>query len=93
MSSRDAFSAPTSLGDPEKDIHDTLTPLPVLPVSSKAVIQDAAVGLAAQSGKNEKRADLALAQAKKDRPPTDKPKRRVSRWIRFQLWLNTYRCV
>ena len=91
MSSDDSFAKPHSLNDPEQGVHDTLTPLPILPVSSKAVIQDAAVGLAAQSETNEKRADLALAEAKKDRSPVDKPKRRVSKWIRFQLWFNTYR--
>ena len=94
MSSRETFSRPRLLDDPEKDALDTLTPLPVLPVSTKAVIQDAAVGRAAQSGKDEQRADLALAQAKKEYSPADqKPKRRASRWIRFQLWFNTYKYV
>ncbi|KAI0665659.1 hypothetical protein C8Q78DRAFT_545049 [Trametes maxima] len=78
--------------DPEKgDLLDTLTPLPVLPVSSKAVIQDAAVGLAAQSGVNEKRVEMALAEAKKDSLLYGQPKRRLSRWSRFQLWFTTYR--
>ncbi|KAI0629044.1 hypothetical protein C8Q77DRAFT_1237765 [Trametes polyzona] len=76
--------------DPEKDSLDTLTPLPVLPVSSKAVIQDAD-GLATQSGVNEKRVELALAGPKKDPSSSNKPKRRVSRWIQFQLWFTTYR--
>ncbi|KAI1784356.1 hypothetical protein LXA43DRAFT_225909 [Ganoderma leucocontextum] len=81
---------PEFFDDPEKALLDTLTPLPVLPVSSKAVIQDAAVGLAAQSG-TDARPDLALAMAKKDPASSNKPKRRVSRWIRLQLWFNTYR--
>lgn len=93
MDPRDTLAQPELVDDPEKGlVLDTLTPLPVLPVSSKAVIQNAAVGLEAQSGKDEQRADLALAQAKKDRP-TGKPKHRASRWIRFQLWFNTYRYV
>lgn len=85
-----AIPQPEFVDDPEKAVLDTLTPLPVLPVSSKAVIQDAAVGLAAQSGK-EARPDLALAKAKKNPASSNKPKRRASRWIRFQLWFNTYR--
>ncbi len=81
---------PEFVDDPEKALLDTLTPLPPLPVSSKAVIQDAAVGLAAQSGK-EASPDLALAMAKKDPASSNKPKRQASIWIRFQLWFNTYR--
>lgn len=80
--------------DPEKGVLDTLTPLPILPVSSKAVIQDAAVGLAAQSGKKESQVEIALATyAKKDPNSVNKPKRKLSRWLRFQLWFNTYRYV
>ncbi|RPD53448.1 hypothetical protein L226DRAFT_516932 [Lentinus tigrinus ALCF2SS1-7] len=86
------MSKPEFVDDPEKGTLDTLTPLPVLPVSSKAVIQDAAVGLAAQSGKKESQVELALATyAKKDHASASKPKRRVSKWVRFQLWFNTYR--
>lgn len=81
---------PKFVDDPEKAALDTLTPLPVLPVSSKAVIQDAAVGLAAQSGKEEI-PELALAKAKKSAAASNKPKRRISRWVRLQLWFNTYR--
>ncbi|KAI0827884.1 hypothetical protein BC628DRAFT_1417997 [Trametes gibbosa] len=77
--------------DPEKGTLDTLTPLPVLPVSSKAVIQDAADGLAVQSGVNEKRVELALAKAKRDPSSSNKPRRKLSRWIRMQLWYTTYR--
>ncbi|EJF57564.1 hypothetical protein BD309DRAFT_969522 [Dichomitus squalens] len=81
---------PEFIDDPEKAVLDTLTPLPVLPVSSKAVIQDAAVGLAAQSGKDE-RPEFALAKAKKDAAASNKPRRRVSGWVRFSLWFTTYR--
>ena len=85
---------PEFVDDPEKGILDTLTPLPVLPVSSKAVIQDAAVGLEAQSGKKESQVELALATyAKKDHASANKPKRKLKKWHRFQLWFNTYRCV
>ena len=85
------MSQPSFIDDPEKGVLDTLTPLPVLPVSSKAVIQDAAVGLEAQSGKKESDKDLVMAQARKDPSSSNKPKRTASSWVRFQLWFNTYR--
>ncbi|CDO77044.1 hypothetical protein BN946_scf184403.g19 [Trametes cinnabarina] len=75
--------------DAEKGILDTLTPLPVLPVSSKAVIQDAAVGLAVQSGVSEKKMELAVAASKRDPSSRNKPKWKLSRWARFQLWFTT----
>ncbi|KAI0776316.1 hypothetical protein BD413DRAFT_265362 [Trametes elegans] len=80
-----------ALEDPEKDALDTLTPLPVLPVSSKAVIQDSAAGFAVQSGANEKRMELAFAEAKKGASSSHKRKRKLSRWATFQLWFTTYR--
>lgn len=81
--------------DPEKDSVDsldTLTPLPVLPVSSKAVIQDAADGLAVQSGVKEGDTEQALVKARRT-PSSSKRKRKVSLWIRYQLWFTTYRYV
>ncbi|KAI0767012.1 hypothetical protein C8Q74DRAFT_924051 [Fomes fomentarius] len=87
------MSQPSFIDDAERGVLDTLTPPPVLPVSSKAVIQDVAVGLAAQSGKKESEQDIILSNARKERDASssNKPKRNVSRRIKCQLWFNTYR--
>ncbi len=89
------MSQPSFIDDAERGVLDTLTPLPVLPVSSKAVIQDVAVGLAAQSGKKESEQDIILSNARKERDASssNKPKRNASRRIKCQLWFNTYRRV
>ena len=71
------MSQPSFIDDPEKGVLDTLTPLPVLPVSSKAVIQDAAVGLEASSFR---RASLTMRK-------TQVTKKRCLRW-RVQMRMN-----
>ena len=45
--------------------------------------------------KDEKKVDVAIVEKKDVRPskPPPKPKKKVSKWILWQLWFNTYRSV
>lgn len=73
------MSSPTFVDDPEKGTSERLE---LLPPPSRAV-EDKPPVVPLQGGIPTSKALVA-----------GKPKpRKVSRWIRFQLWFNTYRCV
>jgi hypothetical protein len=69
--------------DAEKGIYDSTPTLPVLSPPSPAYVDEKKVSSA----------DTAIIPAPRAPPAAAKkpPKPKVSRWIRFQLWFNTYR--
>ena len=89
----DDMPSPTTIvDDPEKGTLEVV--LPAIPVQSQPS-QDATINNLSRPGADDEKkgADLTVVPvlAQKSSPPSKKPKRRVSRWIRFQLWFNTYR--
>ncbi|KAH9941099.1 uncharacterized protein BXZ73DRAFT_88295 [Epithele typhae] len=80
-----AVARPLTVADlerAEKGDANTVTSPPFPPVSSKSAVQSSTVVVDSRPASEEKRAVLKKPAA---------PKHRASRWIRFQLWFNTYR--
>ncbi|TCD60624.1 hypothetical protein EIP91_009770 [Steccherinum ochraceum] len=76
--------------DPEKGTLEVV--LPTVPVLSQ-ISHDATINNLSRPAADEKKvADLtALPALVPTTKPAAKPKRKISRWIRFQLWYNAYR--
>lgn len=91
-------ATPSTIEDPEKGIEVQDIPLPSFPVSATTTVRSSYVDLAKKPVDEEKKAtefSSAIVPAKKDGGAApakkSKPKSKVSRWVRFQLWFNTYR--
>ncbi|THH33074.1 hypothetical protein EUX98_g1158 [Antrodiella citrinella] len=87
------MSSPTIVDDPEKGTVEVV--LPTLPALSQPSQDSTVINLSRPAADDEKKAtDLtalpSLVQRSKPAAAA-KPKRRVSRWVAFQLWFNTYR--
>lgn len=88
---------PTPIEDPEKAIAVQEIALPSFPVSATTTVRSSYVDLAKKPVDGEKKTaevSSAVVPAKKDGSAPakkPKPKSKVSRWIRYQLWFNTYR--
>ena len=90
-------TTPKTIDDPEKGIEIQDIALPSFPESATTTVRSSYVDLAKKPVDEEKKTievSTAVVPAKKDSSAPAKkakPKSKVSRWIRFQLWFNTYR--
>ncbi|EMD33120.1 hypothetical protein CERSUDRAFT_87441 [Gelatoporia subvermispora B] len=95
------MSVPVTIDDPEQGTMEAIVSLPPAPASAVTTEKHPVLDLSQKQSDDEKKADLlttvALVSAKKDvapapkAPVAKKPLRKLSRWLRFQLWFNTYR--
>ena len=76
------MTTPAFPADAEKGTFTDLTPRPPPPAVTVDPEKKGTATLSTPA------APLAVALPKSDKP---KPKKKVSRWIRWQLWFNTYR--
>lgn len=89
------MSMPTIFDDPEKGVGEDVIAFPPVSVLPTHAAQKTIIDIAdSRSPNGDQKAELsglpALVPLHKDASP-QKPKLRVSRWIRFQLWFTTYR--
>ncbi|OCH89871.1 hypothetical protein OBBRIDRAFT_793857 [Obba rivulosa] len=95
------MSAPVIINDPEMGTMEAIVSLPPAPAPAVTTEKHPVLDLTENQSSDEKKLDLltttALVAVKKElapapkAPAVKKPARKVSRWIRFQLWFNTYR--
>lgn len=91
--------SPVAVDDAEKgtmeQLDHILIPAP-LPLTASVAVQDKVVALERRPAIDEKKAaDITATTFVQSSKPSVPPKtfKRASRWVRFQLWLNTYRYV